>query len=128
MIEKRAFLRVPFTALAVLTNNEQTFTGRLENISHGGVLVRLDRGAEPGINDTYTLLLDIEKYGMVLNVNVEVAYSSGSQVGLKFSRVDQGTGDEIAILISRIEKINYSLHSKQHAEQDALDDSSLTPP
>ena len=90
--------------------------------------MRLDRGTGLIINDNYTLLLDIAKYGMVLNVNVEVAYTSSSQVGLKFSRVDQGTRDEIAILISQIEKIKHSLHSKQHAVHDVMDDIHLTPP
>jgi len=119
---------VPFTAKALLSNNEQTLTGRLENISHGGVLVRLDRGTGPVTNDDYTLLLDVAHYSMVLQVDVEVAYTSSSQIGLKFSRVDQETRDDIAILISQIERINYSLSSKRHAAPDVRDDITLPYP
>ena len=129
MIEKRAFHRVPFIAKAVLSNNGQSLiTGRLENISYGGVLIRLDRGSGPITDVNYTLLLDIAKYSMVLNVNVEVAYTSCSQVGLKFSRIDQETRDDIAMLISQIENIQYSQNSKQQIVHGVKDDINLTPP
>ena len=108
MIEKRAFHRVPFTAKATFSNNVQTFSGRLENISYGGVLVRPDNSFDPVIGDEYTLLLDIMKYGIVLQMEVEVAYTSKFQVGFKFSRVDQEASDKIAILISEIEKRKFS--------------------
>jgi c-di-GMP-binding flagellar brake protein YcgR len=127
MIEKRAFHRVPFTAQASFSNNFQTFSGRLENISYGGILVRLEKGPEPVIGDNYTLILDIMKYDIVLQMNVEVAYTSNLQVGLKFSHVDQEDLDKIAILISQIEKRKYSLNSKRNSQHNVEEGIHLAP-
>lgn len=118
MIEKRAFHRVPFTANAIFANSFQTFYGRLENISYGGALVRLGKGFEPIVGGNYTLILEIMQYGIMLQMDVEVAYAANLQAGLKFSRMDPEVCGEIAVLISQIEKRKYFLNSKQDSRNN----------
>lgn len=123
MIEKRAFHRVPFATKVILTDNDTTLLGRLNNISFGGALVRLEHETMLLQDSKYSLTIHVGKDAPPLHMIAEVACVSLSTVGLKFTSIDCETKERLALLMSDIEKIKY-VQSEKKRNSTALNPAS----
>ena len=108
MIEKRAFHRVPFATRAVLTGIENTHLGRLNNISFGGALIRLDHGSLPPHVGEYLFTVHIDPDAPPLEMIAEVVFFSGSKVGLKFTSFENNSRERLELLMFEIERRKYA--------------------
>lgn len=118
MIEKRAFHRVPFLAKAILSRHDADLSGRLDNISAGGAMVRLGQDPLPSPDGNYLLSLYIDEKFPPLQLIVEVACMYFPEVGLKFTSIDDDTRERLELLISHIEKIKH--HRDVHCKKSRL--------
>ena len=113
MIEKRAFLRVPFTTKAILTDMSKTLLGRVENISVGGAMVRFENDSLPTQLGNYSLTIHVGKGTPPLHMVAEVACISFPAVGLRFNSIDHESKERLETLISEIERNNYVRSTKR---------------
>ena len=108
MIEKRAFHRVPFATKAILSDNDKSLLGRLENISFGGAMVRFENDSLPSPLINYSLTIDVGKGAPPIQMAAEVACISFPAVGLRFTSIDHDSKERLEALMSEIERIKFS--------------------
>ena len=108
MIEKRAFNRVPFATKAILTDNDTTLLGRLDNISFGGAMVRLEQYPLPSQDSKYSLTVYVDEGVPPLQLIAEVACVSALTVGLRFTSIDENNRERLGALMCDIERRKYT--------------------
>jgi c-di-GMP-binding flagellar brake protein YcgR len=116
MIEKRAFHRVPFATKVILADDNIRLLGRLENISIGGAMVRLENYPLPSLGSTYWLTVQIEESAPPLQMITEIACVSASSVGLRFTSIDQDTRERLEKFMCDIERIKFNPSKKNMPE------------
>jgi PilZ domain len=101
MIDKRQFHRVQLLSKTILSNNDSTYQGHLENISMTGALIRLDHGIVMPLGREYVLTVIIDGEDAPLQLNVEIVHVSFTMAGIKFVSFKADTGTRLAKLIER---------------------------
>jgi len=101
MIDKRQFHRVQLLPKTILSNNDSTYPGHLENISMTGALIRLDDGNFLPEGREYGLTVIIAGEDAPLQLTVEIVYVSFAMAGIKFVSFKADSGARLAKLIER---------------------------
>ena len=101
MIDKRQFHRVQLLSNTILSNNDSTYQGHLENISMTGALIRLYHGIVVPQGSEYVLTVIIDGEDAPLQLNVEIMHVSFTLVGIKIVSFKTDTGTRLAKLIER---------------------------
>jgi hypothetical protein len=117
VIEKRAFHRVPFANRAILTGNDNTYLGRLNNISFGGALIRLDHDSLPPQVAEYLLTVHIDPDAPPLEMIAEVAFISLPTVGLKFTSFEHNSRERLELLMQDIERRKYTQYEQKSCSE-----------
>lgn len=112
MIEKRAFDRVPFGTKVILADDNTTILGRLENISIGGAMVRLENLPLPSLGSKYWLTVQIEESAPPLQMITEIACVTASSAGLRFTSIDQDNRERLEMFMRYIERMKFNQVNK----------------
>jgi len=102
MIDKRQFHRVQLLPKTILSTNDSTYTGHLENISMTGALIRLDHGNSLTEGREYGLTVIIAGEDAPLQLTVEIVYVSFALAGIKFVSFKADSGARLAKLIEKV--------------------------
>jgi hypothetical protein len=102
MIEKRSFHRVPFSTKTVLSHNDASHQGQLENISMRGALVRLDHGVYLPQGSKYNVKVYIDGEDTPLQLNAEVVCFTFAMAGIKFASYKADTEARLTKLMDEL--------------------------
>ncbi len=102
MIEKRNSHRIRLSTKSILSHDEVTLTGQLENISMNGALIRLEHGTYLPQGSEFDLTVFINDESTPLQLDVEVVCVSFAMAGVKFVSYKADTEGRLAQLMEAL--------------------------
>jgi len=99
MEEKRRFHRIGLAAKCLLSRDDASYQGQLENISLNGALVRFAAGLVVPRSGEYVLAVFIEGEDLPLRLAVEVVCATNGLTGIEFVSSEAGTPARLVQLV-----------------------------
>lgn len=102
IMQQRWFHRVLFTAKSVITLDDVSFRGQIENISLNGTLVSFDKDVIVTHGDKCFLSIYPAGENEPIRIIAEVMHCSHNMVGMKFVALDTDTQFRLYDLVKKI--------------------------
>ena len=88
MEDKRYYKRINFHVNAAARVNNILYAGELYDISLKGALIKMNRGLEPSLSKTGTVMLKLPNSNITLKFEARIVHQKDNFLGFKFEGAD----------------------------------------